>query len=284
MKVTGSVVQMFSAPGNWQTNLEKAASLVERAADQESSIVLLPELFNIGYELSPDLPLRAVEAFGPTIEWMKHTTARSGMTLMGGVAEPGPNDVLFNSLCVVSPGSEPVFYRKTHLFGDEPDYFTAGDRLLTVVVQGITVGLLMCYETGFPEISRVLALRGAEILAIPFAFGRARGRIFEVATRSRALENAAYALIACQVGVTSTMEFYGHSRIVSPKGCVIRDLEDGEGVVSCCIDREYASLCRRGEFPDTHVYLSRRRPELYGELIPGVVNPGVYTPLNERIE
>lgn len=267
MKLAVGTVQLRSVRGRVRENLKEAGRLLERCAAQGAELVVLPELFATGYFWDEELHKLITQSFSETVGWLKERAAKHGMVIIAGVGEPVA-DGFYDSAILTRPSGEVEIYRKTHLFRDEVKYFQAGDRLL-VAGTGETelkVGLLICVEVGFPEPARALALEGAELIVIPMAFGAARGpTIYETATRARALENNLFLITANQVGCSGEFDFYGHSRVVSPLGEVLLDLEE-EGCGVAELDLTLVGRCRRGELDRAYPYLRERRPELYSRL------------------
>ncbi len=134
--------------------------------------------------------------------------------------------VLYNAVAILRPGREPGRYAKTHLFRAEKELFTPGAALWTGEIAGWQCGVLVCYELAFPEVSRALALSGARLLIAPSAFGRARLRIWQIATIARAIENGCYLAAAGHSGQSGPTQFAGHSRIVDPAGELLADAGD----------------------------------------------------------
>ncbi len=272
MKLVVGTVQLRAARGRVGENLEKAGRLLEECAAQGAKLVVLPELFDTGYFWDEQIWSLIEQNFSGTVNWLKQRAAEHGLVAIAGVGEPGRDGAFYDSAILAPPSGELEIYRKTHLFRDEVNYFQVGDRLLVAEVTEakLKVGTLVCVEIGFPELSRSLALEGAQLIVLPMAFGAARGpTIYETATRARALENNLFLLTADQVGRApgDEFEFYGHSRAVSPWGEVLIDLgqEEGCGVVE--LDLALVERCRSGEFDQAYPYLQKRRPELYRRLI-----------------
>lgn len=245
-------------------NIEKAVNWIEEIAE-DADIVVLPELFNVGYTWEPQLKRYIEDSFEETCEILSSIADSYDLHIFAGMGRPEKGK-LYNSVAHFAPLSEPEFYDKTHLFRREREIFNAGTSLKTCVVKETTVGVFICYEVGLPEIARTLALRGAEIFVVPFAFSRERATIYELATRSRALENGAFLISACQTG-KGLFHFHGHSRVVSPSGEILCDAGDAEGVIMTEIETELVAKYRYEDLPDSHAYFSNFRGDLYE--IPG---------------
>jgi predicted amidohydrolase len=176
-------------------------------------------------------------------------------------------EALLNAVAMLRPRQEPVIVGKTHLFQVERQWFAADDELWTGTLEGWTAGVAVCYELGFPEIARVLALRGARLLLAPAAFGAARAHIWRAATASRALENGCYLAAADTAGPGQRGDYLGASRIVDPRGTVIAEAGDGDEVLTADLDAALVDEVRAGDTGGGgHTYFQDRRPNLYDDI------------------
>lgn len=247
------------APGE---NLEKITSYIESLVEENVDLVLLPEMFNSGYGTDEATISNASEMQEETVEVLSALADYNDIAVVGGIVNK-TNRGFFNSTVIMLPYLEPIYYNKTHLFRDEKKVFTPGSEFKTFEFSGIQFGVLMCYEIGFPEISRKLCKQGAEVLLVPFAFGRERKLIFETATRARSIENGCFLVASSQCGTNKTMNFVGGSRIISPSGEIIVDCGGAEGFASAEIDIRLVKKYRFGESRDSHAYFSNFRDDLY---------------------
>jgi omega-amidase len=170
---------------------------------------------------------------------------------------------LFNATAVLRPGRETDLYFKTHLFRRERDWFRPGAALWSGEIAGWPCGLAVCYEVGFPEVARRLALDGARLLLVPAAFGRARRHIWETACVARALENGVYVAAAGHSGSNGALDFVGASMIVDPAGHTVARAGDDDALLLGDLDADLVEAARGGRRDDTNPYLDDRRPELY---------------------
>jgi len=250
-------------------NLEKTERLVAQAAGAD--LVLLPEKWNaIGSAETLHAAAEPLDG-GESVEAMARWARTHGIWLVGGsITERREGREKLSNTCVVfdPEGEIAAVYRKIHLFdvevggqvyreseaeepGDEPVAVRAGDW---------TVGLSICYDLRFPELYRVLALEGAELLTVPSHFTLHTGRDhWEVLLRARAIENGCYVAAAAQIGETRPGKpSYGRSMIVDPWGLVVALAPDEEGVIGAELDRARVEQTR-SNLPS----LASRRPEAY---------------------
>ena len=251
-------------------NLEVAARLVTEAAADGAQLVALPEKWNL-LGTASELDDGAEELDGPTLSAVGSWAADLGIwVLAGSIAERRPGaDRLFNTSCLIDPAGELMAtYSKLHMFDvdvggvsyRESEREQPGDELVLADVGGVELGLSVCYDLRFPELYRILAVRGARLLTVPSAFTTPTGRDhWQVLLRARAIENQAFVLAPNQSGKAPPhYDSYGHSAIVDPWGTVLAEAADGEGFVAADLDLE-----RQAEIRSSLPSLANRRPEAY---------------------
>ncbi len=246
-------------PGN---NLEMAMDSVDTLVDKGAQLILLPEMFNSGYGSDEGTIETAIEMYEETIETLSALSDYNDVAIVAGIIRKSKNGYT-NSTTVFKPYEEPIFYDKIHLFRKEKESFISGNKPLRFSFEGISFGIVMCYEVGFPELSRILAKEGAEVLLMPFAFGKERYRIYDIATRARALENGIFVVTSSQSGRCKEMELLGQSRMVSPSGEVIESLGTGEGIMWNTLDIDIEKRYRYEEVGDSHAYFANIKENVY---------------------
>ena len=252
-------------------NLEKAEALVARAAATGADVVVLPEKWNaIGDRDVLHAAAETLEA-GESVEAMARWARAHGITLVGGsITErrEGREKLSNTSIVFDSEGSIAGVYRKIHMFDvdvggvsyRESDREQPGDDAVLAGVGEVELGLTVCYDLRFPELYRILAVRGAQLLTVPSAFTEVTGRAhWHVLVRARAIENQAFVLAPNQVGeAPPEYRSYGHSLIVDPWGVVLGQAPDEECFVAADLDLERQRQVR-AELPS----LANRRPGAY---------------------
>jgi predicted amidohydrolase len=264
-----ALVQL-DASGDVEANVARAAALAEEAARGGARLVALPEYLQYR---GPDAGFRASARPipGPHSEVFCAVARRAGAwILVGSVAESsGDPDRPYNTSILVAPdGSIVARYRKVHLFDvavergpvdTESARVSPGDRPVVADVDGIRLGLSICYDLRFPELYRALALAGAEILAVPANFMERTGRDhWEVLLRARAIENAAYVLAPSQIGGPRGQPAFGRSMVIDPWGTIVAQAPDNVTIVHAELDLDRAAAIRR-QIP----VLANRRPDAY---------------------
>jgi deaminated glutathione amidase len=231
-------------------NLERAEALVARAASTGADVVVLPEKWNlIG---GPDEYRAAAEPLegGESVEAMARWARTLGVSLVGGsiTERREGREKLSNTSCVFDAEGELVaVYRKIHLFDVEVGGYVyreseaeePGTEPVVTRLEGWPLGLSVCYDVRFPELYRILALEGAELVTVPAHFTTPTGRDhWHVLLRARAIENQLYVAAAGQVGETLPGKpAYGRSLVVDPWGTVVAQAPDEETVVVAELDR-----------------------------------------------
>ena len=256
------------------TNLATAGRLLAEAAAAGAALALLPENFAfMGRSERDRLAVAEADGVGPIQEFLAATAARLGITLIGGTiplrvaADPGR--VAAASLAYGPDGARAGRYDKIHLFDvDLPDGggayresagTFAGTGTEVVASAAGPVGLSVCYDMRFPELYRLLAARGAQLLTVAAAFTVPTGEAhWHVLLRARAIENLCAVVAAAQWGEHANgRRTYGHSLIVDAWGHVLAELPGGEGFALADVDLARQATLRK-EFPAlTHRVLGR---------------------------
>jgi predicted amidohydrolase len=258
----------LNSNGEKERNLDAAERLVRAAAADGADLVALPEKWNL---LAGGEALRAgAEPLeGPSLGAARGWAAELGIHLLAGSIAERAGEKAFNTSVLIGPdGSDLAVYRKIHMFDvdvggvayRESENEEAGTEIVTAQAGGLSVGLTVCYDLRFPELFRILAVRGARLIAVPSAFTATTGRDhWEVLLRARAIENQAFVLAPDQVGEAPPhYDSHGHSAIVDPWGTVLAEVSEGEGFAAADLD-----LRRQDELRESLPSLANRRPEAY---------------------
>lgn len=232
------VVQLRAIPGRADLNLATAKRQVAQLAAQGAGVVVLPELFATGYDL--DMDLASASSHAPEhIDALTRWADEHDVVFATALLTRSAADDFIDLAVVVGADGVLASASKRFLWGGERRAF--GRRIepgALAKTRWGTVGVAICYEAGFPEIVRDLALRGADIIAIPAAFGRRRLYAWELLTRSRALENGCFVAAAGLTGTNpgGSTDFAGHSRIIAPNGDIVAGLARSEGTAVATVD------------------------------------------------
>jgi deaminated glutathione amidase len=240
----------LTASAEKAANLERAERLVARAASLGADVIALPEKWN-GVGNAEQLhalaePLESGESVAALSRWAQ----THGVSIVGGsISERREgHEKLSNTSIVVTPdGSVSAVYRKIHLFDvevgglvyRESEAEEPGDEPVVTQVEDWPFGLTVCYDLRFPELYRVLALEGAELVTVPANFTERTGRDhWEVLLRARAIENQLYIAAPAQIGEPMPgRRSYGRSLVADPWGTVLAQAPDEECVIVAELDR-----------------------------------------------
>lgn len=262
----------LNSNGDKARNLAAAERLVRAAAADGAELVALPEKWNL-FASGEEMTAGAEALDGPSLTAARSWARELGIHLLAGsIAERGDEERsggIFNtSVLIGSDGADLAAYRKIHMFDveaggvtyRESEYEQAGEDIVSATVDGLELGLTVCYDLRFPELHRILAVRGACLIAVPSAFTAATGRDhWEVLLRARAIENQVFVLAPNQVGEAAPhYSSYGHSAIVDPWGTMLAIAPDEECFIAAELDF-VAQERTREQLPS----LANRRPESY---------------------
>lgn len=253
-----AAIQMCSGKDP-ERNLEKALTLVERAADGGADVIALPENFAL---MSSDRERArfAQDLDGTVLSELKRIARKRCVLVLAGTilersAEEADGRPYNTSVLLDRRGSAVAVYRKMHLFDvslpdgvlyRESESVRPGDEPVVASVEGVGFGLSICYDLRFPELYRLLAFRGAHVVFVPAAFTLETGKDHWMPLlRARAIENQVYIVAPAQFGThDSGRVTYGHAAIVDPWGTVLAEAPQRESVVWAEADFQYQEEIR----------------------------------------
>ncbi len=254
-------VQFAPKIGKTRDNVDYANKLVSSI---DADLLVLPELCNTGYVFRSEREVsKLAEPIpdGETCRQWEHLAEEKALYLVAGIAERADHDY-YNSAVMFGPKGFIGLYRKSHLFLNEKRFFKPGDTGFNVFKAGKTkIGIMICFDWIFPEATRILALKGAEIIAHP------SNLIFPYcmeAMRTRAIENHVYAITCNRTGTERGTSFHGESQVVGPDMRVLAESGKREAVQVVEIDPAEA---RKKEYTPVNNIFNDRRVELYHELV-----------------
>ena len=235
------------------------------AAKDGTGLLVLPEMFLTGYNIGADAARSLAEPVdGPAAAAAADIARRCGVALLYGYPERGADAHIYNAaLLIGGDGRRLANYRKSHLFGTaEREAFTPGDGPCVLAkINGMSVGILICYDVEFPETVRTLALRGADIVAVPTALMRPYEFVPRVLVRARAYESQVFLIYANRTGREGDLEYTGESCIVGPDGRDLARAGAGEQIISAALEPDLLAGSR-----ERNPFLRDRRPDQYGGL------------------
>jgi predicted amidohydrolase len=262
-----AAVQLNST-GEKARNLAAAEPLVRAAAADGAELVALPEKWSL--LAGGEALLEGAEPLdGPTLSATRDWAGELGIHLLAGSFSEQAGEKAFNTSVLIGPdGSDLAVYRKIHMFDvevggvayRESEHEEAGSEIAIAPVGELIAGLTICYDLRFPELYRILAVRGARLITVPSAFTSATGRDhWEVLLRARAIENQAFVVAPNQVGEAPPhFSSYGRSAIVDPWGVVLATAPDEECFVAADLD-----LVAQERVRESLPSLANRRADAY---------------------
>lgn len=251
-------------------NILKAKSMIEKAVSKGVHIVVLPEMFNCPYDNIYFPKYAEIYPEGKTYKFLSDISKKENIILIGGSIPEKENENIYNSSFVFdNEGSLIGRHRKIHLFDidvkdkikfKESDILNSGKDITIIDTIYGKIGIVICYDIRFPEITRIMALKGVKIVFVPAAFNTVTGPShWDILFKSRALDNQIYMVGAAPArNNKSTYISYGNSLVANPWGQIIDKLDEKENILISEIDLNYLDKIRM-ELP----LLLHRREELY---------------------
>ncbi|MEU0254858.1 carbon-nitrogen hydrolase family protein [Streptomyces sp. NPDC006184] len=259
-----ALLQGSGRPGSIAENLKVLDEAAGRAAAAGAGLLAAPEMFLTGYAIGDDIARLAEPADGDSADAVAEIATRHGLALAYGYPERDGETVYNSAQLISADGTRLANYRKTHLFGCfERDHFTPGERhVVQAELNGLTVGLLICYDVEFPENVRAHALAGTDLLLVPTAQMHPYQFVAESMIPVRAFENQMYVAYVNRVGPEGEFEFVGLSVLAGPDGVARARAGRAEQLVVADADPAFLAASR-----EANPYLHDRRPGLYGSLV-----------------
>lgn len=247
----------------------KAKKMIQEAAANGAQVVVLPEMWNTPY--SNDYFREYAEPQdGPTVRFLSDLAKENDIYLIGGSISELDQDKVYNTSYTFNRKGELIGkHRKVHLFDIdvdggirfmESDTLTAGEDTTVIETEYCKIGVAICYDVRFPELSRNMALEGAKVIVLPAAFNMTTGPAhWDLTMRARALDNQVY-FAACSPArdMEGVYQAYGNSCIATPWGEFLAHADEAESIVYGDIDLDHVEAVRR-QLP----LLQHRRKELY---------------------
>lgn len=249
-------------------NLKLALELIKEAKIKGARMVAFPEFlmaFSTSNQSANELTELAEPINGPFATSLMETARTYGIQVLATIYErcSVPNRVYDTALWIYDNGRPAAVYRKLHLYDalgfKESDKFAAGKELTPPFKTDLGgIGMMICYDLRFPELSRLLTLMGAEVLVAPSGWveGELKVEHWQTMVRARALENGCYVIAPDQVANI----YIGHSMVVDPFGRIVVDMGESQGLEIVDLD-----LAMVGEVREKLPLLKNRRSDIYGK-------------------
>ncbi len=267
-----AAVQMDVQIGNCDANMQTMLAHLSTTTSQGASLTIFPECALTGYcfDQLDEAKLYAQPADGPASLAFADLLKTTGGYVIYGMLEPS-SDGVYNAAVLVGPQGVIGTYRKIHLPHLGVDTFSAfgEDPFKVYDIDGVNVGIGICYDSAFPESIRCMALQGADLIALPTNFPAGAEMMTRNVINTRAMENAVYFAGVNRIGTERGFRFIGESLIVAPSGKTIQQASGtDEEILYADIDVELARNKRVIRTPGKHAIdrLADRRPEMYAAL------------------
>ncbi len=266
--VSVALAQISCKVGDKNYNIRKIERYIKKAKKKQANLIVFPELALTGY-VCRDLVYELAEPVpGPSVHQLEAIAKKENIHIVLGMLEKSSKAkaVLHNTAVLIGPegfiGKYQKMYLPTHSVFEEKRYFRGGYQTPVFDTSVGKVGLIICYDVYFPEITRLLRLKGAQLVICISASPSVRRGFFEVLTTARSLENTMFLAYVNLVGVEDGLQFWGGSRMIAPSGSIIAQAKyDEEDVVLA--DINYSEMDRVEIFVPL---LRDLRPELFESL------------------
>lgn len=255
-----AVLQTAGAPGAVEPNLERLAGKAAEAAERGARLLVCPEMYLTGYNVEPAIMKRLAEAAdGPAAQRIAGIARKTGIAILYGYAERHGAAVHNAAQLIDADGTALANCRKSHLYGElDHRSFTPGETLTSARLDGVPLGILICYDVEFPEPVRSLALAGAAVVLVPTALMKPHDFVANMLVPVRAWENQLFVVYANRCGSEGELDYVGLSTIAGPDGTIMAQAGASECLLIADIDLKARERARR-----YFSYLDDRRPELY---------------------
>ncbi|CAG9813288.1 unnamed protein product [Phaedon cochleariae] len=256
MKIIRTSLVQMQVGADRLKNLENAAKLIADAKKLGAQLVALPECFNSPYGTNFFHEYAETIPNGPTSNMLSEAARENSVYLVGGTFPEIENNKYYNTCTVWNPHGKLIAkFKKMHLFDidipgkitfKESDILSPGSDLVTFDVEGVKVGLGICYDLRFEELAKLYRLQGCKVLIFPAAFNMTTGPIhFELLQRARAVDNQLFVCAISPARNESGYIAWGHSQITSPWGKVMVQAKDKEEIIQADIDLTECDDVRR---------------------------------------
>lgn len=256
---------------NKDSNIKKALEMIKIAAENKSDMVILPEMFNCPYDNSKFREYAEERKNSKTLKAIKESAKELNLYIVAGSIPELEDDNLYNSSFIFDRDGEIIAsHRKMHLFDidiagkisfKESETLSAGNQITVVDTELCKIGVAICYDIRFPELLRLMALRGAELIVIPGAFNMTTGPAhWETLIRARAIDNQLY-VAAASPARNKELSYvaYGNSMVADPWGEIVARAGEKEEIVYANI-----KLSRVNDVREELPVLNGRRNDIYG--------------------
>ncbi len=252
------------------SNIKKALDMIEISANNGSDLVILPEMFNCPYDNNKFREYAEEKGSSKTLKAISEAAEKFNIYIVAGSIPELKEGKLYNSSFILDRNGEIIgSHRKMHLFDidipgkiifKESENLSAGNQITVIETDICKIGVVICYDMRFPELLRIMTLKGAELIVIPGAFNMTTGPAhWETLIRARAVDNQLY-MAAASPAKNEELSYvaYGNSMVVDPWGKILARAGEEEEIIYADID-----LSRIKEVREELPVLKNRREDIY---------------------
>nr|WP_299240637.1 carbon-nitrogen hydrolase family protein [uncultured Halomonas sp.] len=245
-----------------KANLATLETLCQQATASKVELLVLPELALTGYNIFDRLSSLAEPIDGALCQAVANIARHHGLHIAFGMAERDSQGILYNTAVLLDDkGAQLGTYRKRQLWDREHDYFRPGDTYCVLDTRIGRIGLMICYDNEFPEVSRALAQQGAQLILSPTANMHPNASRQRLQIRARAMDNQCFVACANRAGQEEALHYCGNSVIAGPDGEVLGQLGETSGALIVELDFSAIDISQRAQN-----YLEDLRPYERGEV------------------
>lgn len=259
------IAQTSSLIGNIDKNLNKALEKINEAANKEADIICFPELYITGYNMDDSNIYSKKETFknyNKIINKISSSALSNKIYVILPIAAEKNHKVYNSALLFNREGKILGNYDKVHLFEKERNNFERGNQFKVWETEIGKIGIMICYDAGFPESARILTLKGAELIFCPSAWRIQDKLAWDLNLAQRAYENTTFVIGVNSVTQTKSLHLFGNSKIIAPNGVPVAEAGvDTEEILVCEVDLDDIK-----KFRNQYPYLKHRIPSLYKEI------------------
>ena len=255
--IKAAAVQFNIALGNIDKNLSYVTAKLRELAQDGVELAVLPEMWSCGFAYRE---LNQLAQRTPVlVRQLQDLSRELSIVIVGSLPEPHGEKV-YNTAYVIDRGAVAGSYRKMHLFSlmNEDRHLDRGERHLVADTSVGRIGVIICYDLRFPELSRRLAVEGADIIVVPGEWPKPREEHWRTLLRARAIENQLFVIAANTCGMVGKLDFFGYSMIIGPKGEMLAEAGYDNGEPTALLDPAEAKQWR-----ESITCFQDRRPECY---------------------
>ncbi len=255
-----------SPAGKTAENFERMVNWVKKAKDKEADIVCFPEMNITGYSIRNKIKTKAEQIPGLLSRNLAKLAEQENIVILAGIAERDTQGRIYASHLVIKPGSDIGVYRKLHIAPPERSLFTPGETIPLFKARGIKIGIQLCYDAHFPELSTYMAEKGVDLIFIPHASPRGstgdKYRSWIKHLTARAYDNGIFIIACNQTGENHEgLSFPGIALVIGPDGEIIKKKTvKNEGMI---VEELKADDLNRVRKHKMRYFLPNRRPDLY---------------------